>query len=101
MEFNYDTLEKGARIWLKDFCDPSLEGADLIADAIYSAHLEIKRLRHINNELILSNNKEFEQFAHNINHNLLCNEIDRLKIQRNALRLRLLSIIRNMGRSDN
>ena len=45
MQFSYKDLEDAVDVWLKDFCDPLLLGPDLIADAIYSASLEIKRLK--------------------------------------------------------
>ena len=79
MYFNYENLEDGVKIWLKDFYDPFLSGPDLIADAVYVAHLEIKRLREENQQLLMNTSNDFEKFAHELNQNLLCNEIDKLK----------------------
>ena len=98
---NYEDIEKGTKIWLKDFCDLSLSGPDLICDAIYAAKGEIDILRKENDILRSNQYSSFEQFAHNLNHNLLCNEIDKLKAQRNALKLHLIKIVRNIGSGNN
>ena len=98
---NYEDIEKGTKIWLKEFCDLSLSGADLVCDAIYAAKNELATLRR-ENEILRSNQySNFEKFAHDLNHNLLCNEIDKLKIQRDALRLHLLKLTRNIGCGNN
>jgi len=101
MHFNYQNLEDGVKIWLKDFYDPLLSGPDLIADAVYVAHIEIKRLREENQQLLMSTSNDFEKFAHELNQTLLCNEIDKLKAQRNALKLRLIKLLRNIGCGNN
>mgnify|MGYP003150145424 CR=1 FL=1 len=101
MYFDYQNLEDGVKIWLKDFYDPLLSGPDLIADAVYIAHLEIKRLREENQKLLMNTSNDFEKFAHELNQNLLCNEIDKLKTQRNALRLHLIKMVRNIGLGNN
>lgn len=99
--FNYEDIEKGTKIWLKEFCDPSLSGADLICDAIYSARGEINALKKENDILRSSQYNSFEKFANELNQNLLCNEIDKLKAQRNALRLHLMKVFRNIGCGNN
>ena len=101
MYFDYQNLEEGVKIWLKDFYDPLLSGPDLIADAVYLAHLEIKRLREENQKLLMNTSNDFEKFAHELNQNLLCDEIDKLKAQRNALRLHLMKMHRNIGCGNN
>ena len=99
MQFSYKDLEDAVDVWLKDFCDPIehrvLSGPDLIADAIYSASLEIKRLKKENETLRYNQYNSFEKYAHQINQDLLCNEIDKLKAQRNALQHHIANLNRS------
>ena len=101
MQFSYEDLEDAVDVWLKDFCDPMLSGPDLIADAIYSASLAIRRFKKENETLRNRQYSNFEKYAHQINHDLLCNEIDKLKAHRNALQHYIISFRRNLGTSEN
>ncbi len=101
MQFSYKDLEDAVDVWLKDFCDPLLSGPDLIADAMYSASLEIKRLKKENEILRYNQYNSFEKYAHQVNQDLLCNEIDKLKVQRNALQHHILNFYRSLGASEN
>ena len=49
----------------------------------------------------MNTSNDFEKFAHELNQNLLCNEIDKLKAQRNALRLHLIKMVREIGVGNN
>jgi hypothetical protein len=49
----------------------------------------------------MNTSNDFEKFAHELNQNLLCDEIDKLKAQRNALRLHLMKMHRNIGCGNN
>ena len=95
MQFSYKDLEDAVDVWLKDFCESTLSGPDLIADAIYSASREIKRLKKENEILRYNQYNSFEKYAHQINQDLLCNEIDKLKAQRNALQQHIISLNRS------
>ena len=97
MQFSYKDLEDAVDVWLKDFCDPLLSGPDLIADAMYSASLAIKRLKKENETLRYNQYNSFEKYAHQINQDLLCNEIDKLKAQRNALQQYIINLRRNFS----
>tara|TARA_Y100001963_G_scaffold159549_1_gene263701 strand:+ start:1457 stop:1765 length:309 start_codon:yes stop_codon:yes gene_type:complete len=97
MQFSYKDLEDAVDVWLKDFCDPMLSGPDLIADAIYSASLAIRRFKKENEVLKYNQYNSFEKYAHQINQDLLCNEIDKLKAQRNALQQYIINLRRNFS----
>tara|TARA_Y100000310_G_C20013407_1_gene504001 strand:+ start:153 stop:458 length:306 start_codon:yes stop_codon:yes gene_type:complete len=101
MQFSYEDLKDAVDVWLKDFCEPTLSGPDLIADAIYSASREIKHLKKENEMLRYNQYNSFEKYAHQINQDLLCNEIDKLKAQRNALQHHILNFYRSLAPSEN
>ena len=97
MQFSYKDLEDAVDVWLKDFCDPMLSGPDLIADAIHSARLAIRPFKKENEVLKYNQYNSFEKYAHQINQDLLCNEIDKLKAQRNALQQYIINLRRNFS----
>ena len=60
---------------------------------------ETKRLRIKKEIEVLKYNQynSFEKYAHQINQDLLCNEIDKLKAQRNALQQYIINLRRNFS----
>ena len=104
--FSEEDVHHAANRWLHEFTDELLDGPDRTVDAIYSASKEIELLRQqltaatsatsLNSGAIL-----FKDYANKLREELIMNELDRVRAQRNVLQTKLMSIIKNVGTSEN
>jgi len=109
--FSEEDVHHAANRWLHEFTDELLVGPDRTVDAIYSAAKEIELLREklkavtedyqdgvtgLSNGAIL-----FKEYANKLREELIMNELDRVRAHRNLLQTKLMSIIKNVGTSEN